>query len=85
MERHWQLEVGTDGATDDVHDSLDANLDVSRRDLDGGSIDVDTPRTQPVRAIDRARELVVKEHRIQERSRELKVEAQEREVECILM
>ena len=85
VERHWQLEVGTDGATDDVHDSLDANLDVSRRDLDGGSIDVDTPRTQPVRAIDRARELVVKEHRIQERSRELKVEAQEIEVECILM
>ena len=98
VERHWQLEVGTDGATDDVFDSLDAtleprglghaydaNLDVSRRDLDGGSIDVDTPRTQPVRAIDRARELVVKEHRIQERSRELKVEAQEIEVECILM
>jgi hypothetical protein len=103
VQRHWQLEVGTDGATDDVLDSLDAafeprglghaydanldvsrrDLDVSRRNLDGGSIDVDTPRTQ--RAIDRARELVAKEHMSQERRRELKVEAQEIEVECILM
>jgi hypothetical protein len=70
--------------------AYDANLDVSRRDLDvsrrnldGGSIDVDTPRTQ--RAIDRARELVAKEHMSQERRRELKVEAQEIEVECILI
>jgi len=103
VQRHWQLNVGTDGATDDVLDSLDAafeprglghaydanldvsrrDLDVSRRNLDGGSIDVDTPRTQ--RAIDRARELVAKEHMSQERRRELKVEAQEIEVECILM
>jgi hypothetical protein len=47
VQRHWLLEVGTDGATDDVLDSLDAtleprglghaydaNLDVSRRNLD---------------------------------------------------
>jgi hypothetical protein len=104
VQRHWQLNVGTDGATDDVLDSLDAafephglghaydaNLDVSRRNLDGGSIDVDTLRTQPVRAIDRARELAIKEHMSQERRRELnlrrelKAEVQEIEVECILM
>ena len=60
-------------------------LDVSRRNLDGGSIDVGTLRTQPVRAIDRARELAVKEHMSQERRRELKAEAQEIEVECTLM
>ncbi|KOO22372.1 hypothetical protein Ctob_002273 [Chrysochromulina tobinii] len=65
---------------DEAHQATSADDpgldDPSRQGLEGAS---------PVRAIDRARELAVKEHMSQERRRELKVEAQEIEVECSLM